>query len=271
MTIRYIEKDNELRYCFQKCEIESIIKNMNYDCNYDFSDIAIYDLLNSKVLKEVKHTNEYILCKKSISSIWGLIMESRIVDIVNNDYGSKKKLFMKSANRKKASRKFLDQFELVGTGLKFTENNYPSRYNPHDSADAYFLRVGHKQEYSSEYKSVQIKASKNEQYLNNTIRDMISGKYDGIVLTVLTFEDGEHSKQKMMEFIKSLKDERKIQINHKNYSTNANIRNKLKNSIIKPEDINILQDEIDKYEGFIYCLIEKIREYEKLKITQKKI
>ena len=84
------------------------------------------------------------------------------------------------------------------------ETNYIQFYNPSDSKDAIFIRPNYdskkvsneKLEYTNKIKLLQIKVTRNDRYLKNTIDNMIIGKYNGVVLTCLEYSDGIHTKDR---------------------------------------------------------------------------
>lgn len=222
------------------------------------------DTLESGVLKIRKNNQEeYIFSCQTLEVIKGLLFESRIVDIANCNNNVKKALYLKSTLNKRVAQNHLDKFEIIGTGLISTKRDYPQFYNPNDSRDAIFIRPNYKPKSikssivlsTSEIKPLQIKVSRNESYLRNDVDSMIIGKYNGLMLTCLQDYDYIHTRDKCIEYVKSLKDERKITYMERKYSLNKEVRNNIISSIICPDDICIPQQYINEYEEFVNCWI----------------
>lgn len=219
----------------------------------------INDALESGVLK-INKDNNYLVSKQAVEVIKGLIFESVIVDLANNNESIKKQLYLKATNKSRVANKHLEKYKLIGTGLLSTKEDYPSFYNPGDSKDALFIRPNKKIKNiepvtikdSTNIAPIQIKAIRSEKSLiKNILHKKMINRYDGVIITCLMYDNILHTKDKCIDRLDNMKDERKITIDGKKITLNKELRNDIKSSLLAPQDILIDQGFINYYEAFI--------------------
>ncbi|NFS29446.1 hypothetical protein FDF12_04060 [Clostridium botulinum] len=219
----------------------------------------IYDSLESGVLKFDKN-NKYLISKQATEVIKGFIFESTIVDLANNNEDVKKALYLAATQKSRVATKHLEKYSIIGTGLLSTKQQHPQFYNPGDSKDALFIRPNKKIKRiepatikdSTNIAPIQIKSIRSEKSL---VRDILYKKminrYDGVIVTCLMYDEFLHTKDKCIDMISNMKENRKININERKISLNKEMRNDVISSLLAPDDIYINQEFVNYYEKFI--------------------
>lgn len=243
---------------FEEMKYLAILQSEIRNNPFMFRDF-IYDAMETGVLKI--ESNNYILNNQSVDVIKGFIFENAIVDIANQYDEIKKELFLRVTKHKRVSEKYLEQFKLVGTGFISTKINYPQFYQRNYTFDALFIKENNAKNITSKMlvngndAGIQIKSIRSDTSIREMIDDMICGKYETTV-TCLQINEFKHSKERTLDILRNMTDERKRIIYDKTYTINKEVREKVKENLLSPEDIGIPQEYINYYEEFIDKLLQ---------------
>lgn len=243
---------------FEEMKYLAILQSEIRNNPFMFRDF-IYDAMETGVLKI--ESNNYILNNQSVDVIKGFIFENAIVDIANQYDEIKKELFLRVTKHKRVNEKYLEQFRLVGTGFVSTKINYPQFYQRNYTFDALFIKENNAKNITSKMlvngndAGIQIKSIRSDTSIREMIDNMICGKYETTV-TCLQINEFKHSKERALDILRNITDERKRIIYDKTYTINKEVREKVKENLLSPEDIGIPQEYINYYEEFINKLLQ---------------
>ncbi|PHI40694.1 hypothetical protein CBG46_08425 [Actinobacillus succinogenes] len=222
------------------------LRNQILEARYKNSLIS--DGLETGILTLFPNGSCYVKSKQSLPSIKGLIFESYLTNLFNENSQIRKNAFDWCTNRKRKSNlDYFEQYKAIGTGFISTKNIYSRFYEPQSNADIKFIRKNDNNEWepateleTTNSAGIQIKAITGNERLE-IIEPLLSGKYTH-VLTCLKHLSQIHSYDICMDIIRDMHINNEISIDNRNY---------LEKRIYAPEHLGIYQYDIDNYSEYI--------------------